>query len=71
MAESGLNAEIRRRLINAARAARAELPEGTGVTLFAFPLDQPPDDTAVHYISTADRASMLDAVKVWLNRHTH
>lgn len=66
-----LNSQVRRRLVNAARAARAELPEGVGITLFAFPMDRPPDDTTVHYISTADRASMVDAVKVWLNHNGH
>ena len=66
-----LSSDVRRRLVNAARAARAELPDGVGITLFAFPMDEPPDDTTVHYISTADRASMVDAVKVWLNRNTH
>ena len=66
-----LSSEVRRRLVNAARAARAELPEGVGITLFAFPMDAPPEDTTVHYISTADRASMVDAVKVWLDRNTH
>ena len=71
MAETPLSAEIRRRLLNAARAAQAELPGDVGITLFAFPVDEAPDETTVHYISTADRASMVDAVKVWLNRNSH
>ena len=63
--------DIARRLRSAANAARDHLPLGYGVTLFVFPMDRPAEDTLVQYISTADRASMIEAVEVWLRRQKH
>ena len=64
--------EVQRRILREAIVAvRDKLPEGWGATLFVSPMNAPPDETTVHYISMFDRASMLDAVKVWLKRQTH
>ena len=62
---------VRTILRNAARAARGHLPDGWGVTMFVFPQDAPSDSTTVHYISTCNRADMIDAVQAWLNRQRH
>lgn len=46
-----------------ARMISAELPEGWGLGLMVFPFDEPDGEQSILWVSSAVRASMIEAIE--------